>query len=51
MPEDHGDGLARWVRGRSTGGVAGRGTYEEDDPGTWEILTAPKRDWRSPPRR
>jgi hypothetical protein len=29
--------------GVASGGVLGRGTYEEDDPVTWEILAFPAR--------
>lgn len=44
FPEGDSDALESWARGRSTGGVCGRGTDEEDDPATWETLASPRRN-------
>ncbi len=48
ISEDHGVVAGMGQGGGASGGVDDWGTYEEDDPGTWEALISP---WAIPVRR
>jgi hypothetical protein len=41
ISEDHGVVVGMGQGGEASGGVNDWGTYEEDDPGTWEALISP----------
>jgi hypothetical protein len=41
ISEDHGVVVGMGQGGGASGGVNDWGTYEEDDPGTWEALISP----------